>query len=155
MLWFLPSLESCLKQLSLIVWRTNSDRTELQFGFTKGLSTTKASLITSEGILDSRQNREPLYVAALDTQKAFDVVSHPILMKMLYFQGIDSHLWQVIRPMYNILTARVKLEGKVSPPVLCSPENPSNRHSFYPFLQNLHGWLPHRGRVHSPGDVNL
>ena len=66
----------------------NSGQSELQFGFTKGLSPTMASLILSEGILDSSQKD----VAALDTKKAFDVVSHPILMKMLYHQGINSHL---------------------------------------------------------------
>ena len=57
---------------------------------------------------------ESLYIAALDTQKAFDVVSHPVLMKMLYRQGINSHLWQVIRSMYSGPTAKVKWEGEVS-----------------------------------------
>ena len=33
---------------------------------------------------------------------------------MLYRQGIKSHLWQVIRSMYNGLTAKVKWEGEVS-----------------------------------------
>ena len=93
----------------------NKDQSQLQFGFTKGLSPTMASLILSEGILDSIQKGEPLYIAALDTQKAFDVVSHPILMKMLYLQGINNHLWQVIRSMYSGLTARVKWEGEFSP----------------------------------------
>ncbi|MEW8545343.1 MAG: reverse transcriptase family protein, partial [Candidatus Thiodiazotropha sp.] len=94
--------------------KLNGDQSQLQFGFTKGLSPTMASLILSEGILDSSVRGEPLYVAALDTQKAFDVVSHPILMKMLYFQGINSHFWQVIQSMYSGLTARVKWEGEVS-----------------------------------------
>ena len=77
----------------------NNDQSELQFGFTKGLSPTMAALILSEAVLDSAHTRDPLYIAALDTQKAFDVVSHPVLMKMLHFQGINSHLWQVIRSM--------------------------------------------------------
>ena len=92
----------------------NKDQSQLQFGFTKGLSPTMASLILSEGILDSIQKGEPLHIAALDNQKAFDVVSHPILMKMLYLQGINNHLWQVIRSMYSGLTARVKWEGEFS-----------------------------------------
>ena len=92
----------------------NKDQSQLQYGFTKGLSPTMASLIVSEGILDSNLKGEPLYIAALDTQKAFDVVSHPILMKMLYMQGINSHLWQVIRSMYSGLTAKVKWEGEFS-----------------------------------------
>ena len=68
----------------------NHDQSDLQFGFTKGLSPTTASLILSEAVLDSAQTGEPLYIAAFDTQKAFDVVSHPVLMKMLYLQGINS-----------------------------------------------------------------
>ena len=35
-------------------------------------------------------------------------------MKMLYLQGINSHLWQVIRSMYSGFTAKVKWEGEVS-----------------------------------------
>ena len=92
----------------------NNDQSDLQFGFTKGLSPTTASLILSEAVLDSAQTGEPLYIAALDTQRAFDIVSHPVLMKMLYLQGINSHLWQVIRSMYSVLTAKVKWEGEVS-----------------------------------------
>ena len=71
-------------------------------------------MILSEAVLDSALTREPLYIAALDTQKAFDVVSHPVLMKMLHLQGINSHLWQVIRSLYSGLSARVKWEGEVS-----------------------------------------
>ena len=92
----------------------NNDQSDLQFGFTKGLSPTMTSLILSETVLDSAQTGESLYIAALDTQKAFDVVSHPVLMKMLYLQGINSHLWQVIRSMFSGLTAKVKWEGEVS-----------------------------------------
>ena len=92
----------------------NDDQSKLQYGFTKGLSPTMASLVLSEAVLDSTLTGESLYIATLDTQKAFDVVSHPVLMKMLYRQGINSHLWQVIRSMYNGLTAKVKWEGEVS-----------------------------------------
>ena len=78
-----------------------------------------ASLLLPEATLDSRLSNRPLYVANLDTQKAFDVVSHPVLMVKLYEQGINSHLWRLIRSMYSGLTAKVKWEvesalGKVS-----------------------------------------
>ena len=92
----------------------NADQSELQYRFTKGLSPTMASLLLSEAALDSRLSNHPLYVATLDTQKAFYVVSHPILMVKLYEQGINSHLWRLIRSMYSSLTAKVKWEGEVS-----------------------------------------
>ena len=92
----------------------NAGQSELQYGFTKGLSPTMASLLLSEAALDSRLSNRPLYVATLDTQKAFDVVSHPVLMVKLYEQGINSHLWRLIRSMYSGLTAKVEWEGEVS-----------------------------------------
>lgn len=92
----------------------NADQSELQYGFTKGLSPTMASLLLSEAVLDSKLCNRPLYIATLDAQKAFDVVSHPVLMVKLYEQGINSHLWQLIRSMYSGLTARVQWSGEIS-----------------------------------------
>ena len=92
----------------------NADQIELQYGFTKCLSPTMASLLLSEAALDSRLSNRPLYVAALDTQKVFDVNSHAVLMVKLYEQGINSHLWRLIISMYSGLTAKVKWEGEVS-----------------------------------------
>ena len=43
------------------------------------------------------------------------MVSHPILMKMLYLLGTNNRMRQVIRSMYSGLTARVKWEGEFSP----------------------------------------
>ncbi len=56
----------------------------------------------------------PLYIATLDTQKAFDVVHHQILMKRLHEQGISSHIWTIISSMYNGLTSKVKWDGDIS-----------------------------------------
>ena len=63
--------------------------------------------------LDSKLCNRPLYIATLDAQKVFDV-SHPVLMVKLYEQGINSHLWQLIRSMYSGLTARVQWSGEIS-----------------------------------------
>ena len=69
----------------------NADQSELQYGFTKGISPSMASLLLSEAVLDSMLSNRPLYIATLDTQKAFDVVSHPVLVVKLYEQGINIH----------------------------------------------------------------
>ena len=74
----------------------NADQSQLQYGFTKGLSPSIASLLLSEAVLDAKMCNRPIYIATLDTQKAFDVVSHPVLMVKLYEQGINSHLWHQI-----------------------------------------------------------
>ena len=70
----------------------------LQFGFTKGLSPTMAALILSEAITDAKENHKDLYVATLDTQKAFNVVHHPTLLRRLYLDGMDPiHIQQGVR----------------------------------------------------------
>ena len=56
-------------------------------------------------------------MATLDAQKAFDVVSHPVLMVKLYEQGTNSQLWRLIRCMYSDLTARVKWSGEIIAPL--------------------------------------
>ena len=58
----------------------NANQTELQFGFTTGLSPIMAALIVSEGILHAKQQNKNLFLATLDSQKAFDVVHHMILL---------------------------------------------------------------------------
>lgn len=92
----------------------NDNQSQLQYGFTKGLSPTLAALLLSEAACASKDADLPLFVATLDTQKAFDVVHHNMLMKKLHEQGIGSHMWTIIRSMYSGLTAKVKWEGDTS-----------------------------------------
>ena len=65
------------------IHQLNSDQSQLQYDFTKGVSTTMASLLLSEADLDSKSCNRPLYIAPLYTQKAFDIVRHPVLMVKL------------------------------------------------------------------------
>ena len=67
---------------------------QINLNFNTGLSRV-FHLLLSEAALDFRLSDRPLYVATFGTQKAFDVVSHPVLMVKLYEQGINSHLWQL------------------------------------------------------------
>ncbi|MES9903995.1 MAG: reverse transcriptase family protein, partial [Sedimenticola sp.] len=92
----------------------NANQSELQFGFTKGLSPNMASLLLSESIVESQAAKCPLYVATLDSQKAFDVVHHQILLQKLYHQGINGNMWSCVQSMYSGLSAKVKWFGEVS-----------------------------------------
>ncbi|MES9884421.1 MAG: reverse transcriptase family protein, partial [Sedimenticola sp.] len=92
----------------------SSNQSELQFGFTSGLSPNMASLLMSEAVVDSKLEGRPLYVATLDSQKAFDVVSHEILLSKLHETGIHRQAWTVIQSMYTGLTSRVKWANDVS-----------------------------------------
>ncbi|MES9904544.1 MAG: reverse transcriptase family protein [Sedimenticola sp.] len=92
----------------------DNDQSELQFGFSKGLSPAMASLMVSEAVIDAKNSKESLYMATLDSQKAFDVVHHQILLAKLYHQGIDSSMWPVIQSMYSDLSGKVKWSSEVS-----------------------------------------
>ncbi len=92
----------------------NNNQSELQFGFTKGLSPNMAALLMSESITESKRENKPLYIATLDSQKAFDVVSHEILLNRLYDSGVQPHAWTVIKDMYYGLTSRIKWTGDLS-----------------------------------------
>lgn len=92
----------------------NANQSELQYGFTKGLSPTMASLLVSEAIVDAKRDGRPLFIATLDTQKAFDVVHHRILLNKLYSQGITGALWSTVNSMYTGLSAKVKWQGDIS-----------------------------------------
>ena len=66
--------------LLLRMTELNHDQSDMQVGFTHGMTPTVAALLLSEADNDSKQQKKPLYLATLDTKKAFDVVDHVILL---------------------------------------------------------------------------
>ena len=65
-------------------WSRLTSQSGLQFGFTKNRSPTMAALLVTETISICMDLKTPTYIALLDVQKAFDVVSHPIVKKNLF-----------------------------------------------------------------------
>ena len=45
-------------------------------------------MVLSECINDSNYQKKPLFIAALNVQKAFDVLSHSSLLRKMYLDGI-------------------------------------------------------------------
>ena len=88
----------------------------MQFGFTKGLSPVMSALIISElARAEVKMNTSaPLFLVTLDSQKAFDVVNHIILLDKLYDIGIHPTLWNIVNDMYTGLTSKVKWLGVLS-----------------------------------------
>ena len=72
-------LGKALEHVILDKIQTKLPQTQLQFGFTEGLSPTMAAICLTEVITEANINKTPLIVMTLDTEKAFDRACHPIL----------------------------------------------------------------------------
>ena len=58
----------------------------MEFGFAEGLSPAMAGLLISEARTESKENKTHIYVTALDSQKAFNIVHHANLLdKLVHF----------------------------------------------------------------------
>ena len=91
----------------------NHDQSDMQVGFTKGMTPTMAALLLSEADNDARTQKKPLYLATLDAKKAFDVVDHTILLNNIYEQGINKKLWMIIKDLYSGLSAKIKWKNQM------------------------------------------
>ena len=58
-----------------------------------------AGLLVSEAKAESQDNKMHIYVATLDSQKAFDVVHHAILLDKLFQTNIHDTSWLVIKDL--------------------------------------------------------
>ena len=72
-------------------------QSDLQMGFTPGRNPTMATLLFTETMADAQDSHTPLYVAALDAQKAFDVVDIVSLKCRLYLQNSLSDTFPVLQ----------------------------------------------------------
>ncbi|MCG8033679.1 MAG: endonuclease/exonuclease/phosphatase family protein [Candidatus Thiodiazotropha taylori] len=94
----------------------NSNQSELQIGFSEGLSPGLGSLFLSEAAYDAHVRQVPLYIAPMDSQKAFDKQDHKLTLCELYAQGVGGSLWTVVCDLYEGLTSRVKWQEELSEP---------------------------------------
>ena len=92
-------------------------QSSLQFGFTNGLTPLMAAVCLTEAVSESKATGKNLHVATLDTQKAFDVVSHPILMAELSETQMPNDLWMAILDLYEGMTEKIEWDGILSRPV--------------------------------------
>ena len=88
-------------------------QSELQSGFTQGMSPYFASVIKTEAI---SMKGTPLYVATLDAQKAFDVVDHKKLLTKTFNIGLSGALWMTKQDSYDNMQSCVKWDGDRSQP---------------------------------------
>ena len=85
-----------------------------QQGFQKQLSCITAAFNLQEAICANLDLHSNVYVAFLDTEKAFDTVWHAGLFYKLHNLGIKGKAWRIIRNMYNGLTFQVSVNSSMS-----------------------------------------
>ena len=51
-------------------------------------------------------------IISLDAEKAFDKIQHPFMIKVLERLGIQGSYLNIIKAIYNKLTANIKLNGE-------------------------------------------
>ncbi|CAC5369937.1 unnamed protein product [Mytilus coruscus] len=87
----------------------------LQLGFTEGASSLFAAFITTETILLYRLLQILLELVALDAEKAFETLSHTIMLNKLFHDGIDGDMWMILlRNIYQDLSLKIKWNNETS-----------------------------------------
>jgi hypothetical protein len=96
--------------------KLEKDQSEMQFGFTQDVSPIMAALVVTEAIAEGADTKKPVFMAAIDTQKAFDVVWRDSLHKKLFKDGIHN-TWQIHKELLTDTVIKVRLGNLISRPV--------------------------------------
>ena len=90
---FSKIIEKIVSDQLLIHLDTNNILTSSQYGFRNGRSTEMALVNFTNDIAESFDKGKYVLAAFLDLSKAFDTVSHDILLAKLYYYGIRGSAW--------------------------------------------------------------
>jgi endonuclease/exonuclease/phosphatase family metal-dependent hydrolase len=87
-----------------------------QAGFRSGYSTTDHLQVLNQVIEKSNEYKEPLYIAFVDYEKAFDSVEHEDILNALEKHQIPTVYIETLASMYRNGTAQVKVDNNMSKP---------------------------------------
>jgi hypothetical protein len=114
----LPVFSEIFEKLLLLqivnFFNKNNLFSNAQFGFRRGLSTSSAVLSFFDNIVRSFENNNHYKAIFLDLSKAFDTVSHDILIKKLGYYKFSSSSISMITSYLSNRTQKVKVNGVFS-----------------------------------------
>jgi hypothetical protein len=85
---------------------------EHQHGFMAGRGIQEPSLLATHLIQDAQHTGQPLQLISLDIEKAFDRISHAVIIQALRAFGIPEILIQALQNYVLVGMARVEVNGK-------------------------------------------
>ena len=85
--------------------------TPFQFGFRKNISTQDALAYVTESIRNQIDSKKIVHAALLDLSKAFDSVSHEVLIEKMLSLGFTNGAIALIASFLNKLVQRVNVNG--------------------------------------------
>ena len=92
-----PTVSNIFETTILPLLKQDFNQSYLQFGFTEGLTMLMAALITEDRAEANTITLDPLILITLDSQKAFDVVDHIILLDKCYESIPNRALWMIVQ----------------------------------------------------------
>lgn len=107
-------IEKCMAIQIASFLEDNSMLSPDQFGFREGRSTVQAILNLVSAILEGYENKEHTVTVFCDLSKAFDCVSHNLLLRKLSYYGFDRNSIALLTSYLSGRSQCVSLNGKSS-----------------------------------------
>ena len=98
----------------------NKMRHEAQTGFGQGYSTIDHVFTLLASVQKQLLNHGNLYVRFIDFKKAFDLMDRNIPWLILKKNGIRGKMYKAVKSMYEVVTARVRVDDDLIEVFMCS-----------------------------------
>ena len=110
------TLSKVLERLLLSVYDEFLSSSHLQFGFKRGFSTSLCTATIKNIVTNYLHRDSPVLGCFLDASKAFDLVDHGILFKILLERGLPLSIVRFLISWYSMQQLRVRWNSSLSDP---------------------------------------